>query len=123
MNVEHIYRPDVVAIDVRDSVADAASRMQYDEVGSLVVFDGEDFVGILTERDIVRAVAEDADPGWTPVGAYMTERPFVATLDMTSDQAIAKMVNLGVRHLPVVLGGKVVGMISARDLLTDPPGA
>ena len=122
MKLEYIYRPDVVSIDVRDSVADAASRMQFDEVGSLVVYDGEDFVGILTERDIVRAVADEADPSSTAVSAYMTEGPFVATPDMTSEQAIARMVDLGVRHLPVVLDGKVVGMISARDLLTDSSG-
>ncbi len=119
MKLEAIYRPDVISVDMRDSVSDAASRMQFDEVSSVVVFDGDGFVGILTERDVVRAVADGVNLDETAVAGYMTERPFVATPEMDSAEAVARMVDLGVRHLPVVSEGRVVGMISARDLLTD----
>jgi CBS domain-containing protein len=117
MRLGAIYRPDVVSIESLDSVSDAASRMQFEEVGSVVVLEDGVFVGILTERDVVRAVADGCDPEETPVSAYMTEGPFVVSPETDSREAVARMVDLGVRHLPVVSEGKVVGMVSARDLI------
>lgn len=100
-----------------ESVADAAARMRDHGVGSLTVVDGEDLVGILTERDVLRAVAEGAATRVTPVSAYMTPSPVVATPGTDTAAAVRLMVKHDIRHLPVVAGRRVVGMVSARDLL------
>jgi CBS domain-containing protein len=87
-------------------------------VGSLMVVEGEELVGIISERDIVRAVAEGLAPEVTGVKECMTRDPITARPDMPADAAALIMVERDVRHLPVVDGRRLVGMISARDLLT-----
>lgn len=119
MKIASIYRPEIISVDVSESLSDAASRMQFFEVGSLVVFEGRQFVGILTERDLVRAMADGARPAAVPVRTYMTEDPVVIEPEADSEQAIRMMLELGVRHLPVVEGNRVAGMVSARDLMAE----
>ncbi len=119
MKVEAIYRPELFTVGVDDSIAEAASSMQYNEVSALPVFDAERFVGIITERDIVRAVAEDNDPQETIVSDYMTQDPASISPETSLDEAADRMLQMGVRHLPVVVGSEVVGMVSVRDLLAD----
>jgi CBS domain-containing protein len=119
MKIGSIYRPEVISTDEWDSLADAASRMQFYEVGSLVVFDQRQFVGIITERDLVRAMADGAHAERMPICRYMTESPVVIGPDTDADEAIRTMLELGVRHLPVVDGKQVVGMVSVRDLLAE----
>ncbi len=117
MKIRSIYRPDVISVDAGDSLSDAASRMQFYEVGSLMVFDGYELVGIITERDLLKSIAEGADPEEMPVRRYMTERPVVVGPDSDAEEAVQTMLDLGVRHLPVMEGDRLVGMVSARDLL------
>lgn len=119
MKVESIYRPEVISVDADEPLSEVASRMQFTEVGSLVVFEGGRFVGIITERDLTRAMADGVDPEGTPASRYMTEDPVVVTPDTDTREAVTRMIDLGVRHLPVVVGDHVVGMVSARDLLLD----
>ena len=119
MKIAWIYWPEVLSTDVWDSLADAASRMQFYEVGSLVVFDQREFVGIITERDLVRAMSDGAVAESVPVRRYVTEDPSVVGCDADADQAVRMMLELGVRHLPVVDGTRVVGMVSVRDLLAQ----
>jgi CBS domain-containing protein len=119
MKVSSIYRPEIISADVVESLSDAASRMQFYEVGSLIVFDGRQFVGIITERDLVRAMADGARAAAVPVRRYMTEGPLVIEPQADSEQAIRMMLELGVRHLPVVEGNKLVGMVSSRDLMSE----
>jgi CBS domain-containing protein len=71
------------------------------------------------ERDILRAVGEGRDPENTPVAAFMVEDPVSVGLDAEAAAAAETMVRLGVRHLPVMDRGELVGMLSARDLLED----
>ena len=66
MNVRSIFRPWVVRVDGGDCLADAAERMQNEQVGSVVVTIGTQFVGILTERDLTRAIADGSTPGTPP---------------------------------------------------------
>jgi CBS domain-containing protein len=121
MNLETIYRPEkTVSIDSRDSIAEAAGRMQFTEISALVVFEADRFAGIITERDLVRAMSEGVDPDWTPCADYMTEDPVVVDPETDVHVAAERMVDLGVRHLPVMVGDHVVGMVSARDLLLVP---
>ena len=118
MDVGSIYRPWVVAIEGDERLAAAAVRMQDEQVGSLVVLEHGRFAGILTERDLVRALAEGADPEVATVADYMTAAPAVVTSDATVREVAATMLELECRHLPVVdSGGAVLGMVSIRDLL------
>lgn len=118
MKVRALYRPEVLTASPDESLADAASRMQYQEVGSLAVLEHEKLVAILTERDLARALADGVDPASTPVSEYMTPDPVTVSPETEAADAAATMLNLGVRHLPVVEAGRVVGMVSSRDLLS-----
>lgn len=118
MKVRALYRPEVVSADPDEALMDAAARMQYQEIGSVAVLEHGRLIGILTERDVARALADGIDPSQTAVRSYMTEEPVTVTPETDAAKAAATMLNLGVRHLPVVEGGQVVGMVSSRDLLS-----
>ena len=117
MTIETIYRQDVVSVHAGDSLVDAANEMQFNEVSALVVYDEDRLVGIITERDLTRAVAECSKPAYVSVKRYMTEDPVIISPEITEGEAIALMTGIGVRHLPVGCGDRIVGMVSARDLL------
>jgi CBS domain-containing protein len=119
VDVRAIFRPAVVSVDGDEPLVDAAERMQNEQVGSVVVMAGARFVGILTERDLTRAVAEGADPKVDTAGDYMTAAPAAVHLDADIHEVAATMFEFGCRHLPVVSdrGEQVIGMVSIRDLL------
>jgi CBS domain-containing protein len=119
VKIEALYRSDVFTAGMFEVLADAASRMSFNEVGALPVMDGGALVGIITERDLARATADGVDAGVTPVERYMTADPVTIDQDADIEQAAALMLQIGSRHLPVMEGGRLVGMISARDLLTE----
>jgi len=110
-------QPDVWQTFPEESLADAATRMRDHGVGSLVVLDGEDLAGILTERDLLWAMADGAPPNVTSVSIYMSAPAIVVTPDADVVEAGRLMVKHDVRHLPVVAAGQLLGMVSARDLL------
>jgi CBS domain-containing protein len=85
-------------------------------VGSIVVLDGGRLVGILTERDLLRAFAR-ATPRETPVRQCMTPNPETCEATATLEHATVLMLHGGFRHLPIVEGERVVGMLSMRDLV------
>jgi CBS domain-containing protein len=116
MRVDELMQPVVWDTFPEESLADAAARMRDHGVGSLAVID-DALVGILTERDVLRAVAENRPPNVTPVSALMTQLPVVTSPGTDTTTAARLMVEHDIRHLPVVADQKVVGMISARDLL------
>lgn len=119
MNVRSIFRPMVVSVDGDEPLVAVAERMQNEQVGSVVVMVGGRFAGILTERDLTRAVAEGADPKVDTAGDYMTEAPAAVHLDADVHEVASTMFEFECRHLPVVSdrGGQVIGMVSIRDLL------
>jgi CBS domain-containing protein len=117
MRVSELMQPEVLQTYPDESLADAAIRMRDHGVGSLAVVDGDDLLGILTERDLVRAMADGAPPNVTRVAAYMSANPVVASPDADVVAASRMMVEHDVRHLPVVAAGQLQGMVSARDLL------
>jgi CBS domain-containing protein len=120
MQVKDLCRAPVVTVDAGQSLASAARRMVLRGIGSLAVLDDGQLAGILTERDLARAVADDADMATTPVGYYASVAPPSATSDEDAQAAAGRMLGLGVRHLPVVdrgQRGQVVAMLSMRDLL------
>ena len=113
--VGEIMTPDVLGLEPATSLVDAARRMHERRVGAIVVQDGERLVGIVTERDILRAVATGAIGG--SVADVMTHGPDTIGPDESAGQAAALMIHGGFRHLPVVDGNAVVGMLSIRDLV------
>jgi CBS domain-containing protein len=119
MNVRSIFRPWVVRVEGDDRLADAAERMQNEQVGSVVVTVGDRFVGILTERDLTRAIADGADPRDTTAADYMTAAPAAVHLDADIHQVASTMFEFDCRHLPVMSedDSQVIGMVSIRDLL------
>jgi CBS domain-containing protein len=108
----------LVWVEPKDSAREAAQRMAEKNIGALPVLDGGRLVGIFTERDLMtRVVARDRNAGQTNVSAVMTREIVVAEPDESIYDCIQKMQSLGCRHLPVVKDGKLIGMLSLRDLL------
>jgi CBS domain-containing protein len=114
-SVSEIMTADVLGLDPATSLVEAARRMNERRVGAVVVTEGNRLVGIVTERDILRAVATGGVDG--PVAEAMTHSPETIGPDESAGQAAALMIHGGFRHLPVVDGDNVVGMVSIRDLV------
>jgi CBS domain-containing protein len=117
VDIERIYRHEVFAVSVWDTLEEAARRLRAHNVGALMVFDEEEFIGVITERDLASAVAAGHYPETAQVGDYMTMYPITVSPDMDVREAAAQMLETEVRHLPVELDGRLVGVISLRDLL------
>ena len=113
--VGEIMTADVLGLEPAAPLVDAARRMHERRVGAVVVLDGQRLVGIVTERDVLRAVATGAIGG--SVSDAMTHGPDTIGPDESAGQAAALMIHGGFRHLPVVDGNDVVGMLSIRDLV------
>jgi CBS domain-containing protein len=110
--------PDVLKIDADATVLEAVKRMVEANVGSLLVTEGGRIAGIVTERDYLRraALADRADDE-TPVRDIMTSPLVVATPDTSIDECMALMTERRIRHVPVVDGSDVVGLVSIGDLV------
>jgi citrate synthase len=100
------------------SLTDATSLMDSRQIGSVVVTDQQSIVGILTERDLMRAAATHADPVTESVRRWMTADPDVLGLNDEVGEAWSGLTHHHYRHLPVVDEGRLVGVVSIRDLLT-----
>jgi len=116
MQVADVMTRASVADSPTDSLREAAGRMWKQQTGSLLVMDGDQLLGILTERDVMKAVARGADLDQTPVSAVMTTAVLTVTPQTTLPDAARHMATRWIRHLPVIDDGKVVGMVSQRDL-------
>ena len=100
------------------SVRDVARTMSERNIGAIAVLDSGKLVGIFSERDVLtRIVAEGRNPDDTRVESVMTKDIIVAAPADDINEALQKMHECNCRHLPVVQGGNLVGMISIRDLL------
>jgi CBS domain-containing protein len=107
----------VVSVAPEDTLGEAAERMAEQGVGSAVVLDGGRLIGILTERDLLGAVAGRVHTSEARVREWMTVDPVTADEDMSVDEAVRTMLEQGFRHLPVVEGGRTVGVVSLRELM------
>ena len=108
----------VLKIDADASVLEAVERMVEENVGSLLVTEGDDVAGIVTERDYLRRVAvEGRSDRETPVREIMSSPLIVVTPQTSIDECMALMTNKRIRHLPVVDEGEVAGVISIGDVV------
>ena len=99
-------------------VAEAVRVMAAHNVGIVTVLDGDKLVGVFSERDVVRRVVDRGlDPARTPVGDVMTTELVVADADEDYQSAMRKMDQANIRHLLVVSEGRILSMISIRDLM------
>lgn len=112
---EHMSQ-DLLTVSAGDRLGEAAKRMVARGVGAILVMEGDRLEGILTERDLMRAVAigYSDDAG---VGDWMTRQPETVEASDATDHAASLMIHGGFRHLPVVDQGRVAGIISIRDLM------
>ncbi len=115
MKVSEVMTPAAVTDRADDTLAEAARKMWQQQTGSLVVTDGDELLGIITERDILKAVATGV-PLDTRVSDVMTKEVATAHPGMSLREAPAIMTEKWIRHLPVVDRGSLVGIMSQRDL-------
>jgi CBS domain-containing protein len=114
--VGEVMSHNLLTVDSTTPLAQAAERMSDRGVGAILVLSGDSVTGILTERDVLRAVATGGVEG-TNVAAWMTRDPETVDAQESTGQAAAVMIHGGFRHLPVMDGGKPVGIVSIRDLM------
>jgi CBS domain-containing protein len=115
-SVDSIMSSDVLTVPSDMPLAEAARRMSGGRVGAVVVMDEGKLVGILTERDLMRAVGDAGVEGST-VADWMTRDPETVDPSESTEMAATLMIHGGFRHLPVVKDGAVVGVVSIRDLM------
>jgi CBS domain-containing protein len=113
---DHMSRS-LLAVEPKIPVTEVAQRMVARDVGAVLVLDDRGrLTGIMTERDLMRAVARGLHEQ-AVVADCMTSDPEVVDADATTSHAAVLMIHGGFRHLPVVEGEDVVGMLSIRDLV------
>ena len=113
-----VMSKEVFTLPPDSTVSDAARVMVRGGFGSVVIVQGRMLLGILTERDVLRAAAEEDDLRAARVDQWMTEDPDTALPDLDSEEAASLMLSRGYRHLPVEVDGELLGMVSLRDVLS-----
>ena len=116
--IADVMTKDVVTLSSDSTVSDAAQGMVRGGFGSVVVVHGRMLLGILTERDVLRAAASEDDLRSASVERWMTPDPDTSEPDLDTEEAAGLMLSRGYRHLPVVVDGDLVGMVSLRDVLS-----
>jgi CBS domain-containing protein len=112
---EHMSR-NLLSVEPGETITEAAQRMVERNLGAVLVLDGGRLVGIMTERDLMRAVARGLHRD-AVVAEYMTKDPETIEPGDTTQHATVLMIHGGFRHLPVVERDDVVGILSIRDLM------
>jgi CBS domain-containing protein len=109
---------DVLTIEPTVTLGEAARAMRRRDVGAAVVYEGGSLVGIFTERDLLRAIADSRHPDQHHVRTYMTPNPITLPPDHSPSEAAQIMSERKFRHIPVVDEGRLIGIVSIRDLVT-----
>jgi CBS domain-containing protein len=108
----------VLSVEAEQTVLEAARYMTEFNIGAVPVLRAGELVGIFSERDIMRRVVSGGrSPAITTVAEVMTPRPLTLSPDDTLEQARFVMLEHGFRHLPVVAGKQLTGIVSLRDVL------
>jgi CBS domain-containing protein len=112
-----ILKPTFIEVAPEDTLGEVAEKMMNQNVGAVVVKDFGRLIGILTERDMLRAMAARMHTSEARVRQWMTPDPITATPDMPLEEASQVMLDHGFRHLPVMDGSTVLGVVSLRRVL------
>jgi len=118
-----IVKPNFIEVAPEDTLGEVAERMTAKNVGAVVVKDFGRLIGILTERDLLKAMAARVHTSEARVRQWMTPDPITAPTDMPLDEAAQIMIDHGFRHLPVVDEGQVVGVVSLRRVVAQTQAA
>lgn len=118
MQVRNLMKQPVVTVSADQSVRQAARRMREHVIGSVVVTDGDRLAGILTERDVLHAVAEDRDLDQTSSAELMTSELVTAGPNWDVVVAASVMTSNRIRHLVVKNNEQLLGVLSLRDVLS-----
>jgi CBS domain-containing protein len=116
--ISEVMTDSVVTLPPDSTISDAARVMVRGGFGSVVVVQGRMLLGILTERDVLRAAADEDDLRASRIDQWMTPDPDTALPDFDTEAAAALMLSRGYRHLPVEVDGELLGMVSLRDVLS-----
>ena len=116
MQVRDVMTQATVTESQQDSLRSAAERMWRQQTGSLLITEGGQLTGIITERDLLRAIALGADPDKTSVDDAMTVEVYTVPPDVQLQDAAREMAARWIRHLPVVEDGQLLGVVSMRDV-------
>jgi CBS domain-containing protein len=108
----------LISVRPADTVLRAATRMNEEGIGGVLVMDGDDLAGIFTERDVLRrVVAAGLDPARTTVGQVLTSSVVTCEPQTSIDECAALMTARHIRHLPVLEAGRLVGLVTIGDIL------
>lgn len=119
MNIQQIMSKDIIWVGADEPVEKAAQLMRQNNIGSIPVCQGDRVIGMVTDRDItVREVATNQDQQRS-VASVMTSNPVTGTPDMDVQQAAKLMGENQIRRLPIVEGGRLVGIVSLGDISTQ----
>jgi len=116
VRIRDVMSTELTTVEPTATIAAAATVMGSRHVGSALVMDGERLAGIFTERDILRALASDFDAAGHTVAEWMSKDPGTIAPEATVAEALDRMLEEGFRHLPVMEGDRLVGVVSLRDL-------
>ena len=116
--VREVMSSDVVTLPGSTPMAEAAQKMVRRGIGSVLVVDGAMLSGILTERDVLRAASRATDMASDPIDHWMTPDPTTCGADTTTEAAAELMLSGGFRHVPVMGDGRLMGIVSLRDVLS-----
>jgi CBS domain-containing protein len=120
MKISDLMTSEPATLDVMNTAAEAATVMAERDVGDVIVRDGEQVCGIVTDRDIVvRAVAENRNPVTVPLGDICSRSVVTLSPDDSVDDAVRVMSEQALRRLPVVVDGRAVGIVSLGDLAVE----
>jgi len=117
--VGELMTREVVTVDPADTIGEAAEKMIDARIGAVLVSDFGSVIGILTERDVLRAVAHRTHSSEARVRQWMTREVVTVPPSMDADEAARTMLERNFRHLPVVDDGRPVGIVSIRDLARE----
>lgn len=116
MTLGDIMTTELLTVLATATVAETATMMGQRGTGSALVMEGDALLGIFTERDVVRALGQQFDAAGHPVSEWMTRDPDTVAPETAVGDALRTMLQRGFRHLPVAKDGRVVGIVSIRDL-------
>jgi CBS domain-containing protein len=115
--IHDLVRPGVAAVPPEATLRDVAELLTDEQVGLLVVSGPDGMIGVISERDIAAALAGGADPDEVWASDVMTDQPLCIDQDDSVLFAANRMIDAGVRHLPILASGELIGMVSIRDVL------